>query len=132
MDVSIGERIRKRRNELHITQTQVQKETGISSGNLSGIEAGRSLPSASALIGLSKMLDCTTDWILTGVSPISENKSLSNIEEELLNGFRELPEDDRDELLCIMQMKLRKVKKENSMNAKSSGLTSTEKGDMVG
>lgn len=132
MDVSIGERIRKRRNELHITQTQVQKETGISSGNLSGIEAGRSLPSASALIGLSKMLDCTTDWILTGVSPISENTSISNIEEELLNGFRELPEDDRDELLCIMQMKLRKVKKENSMSAKLSGLTNTEKGDMVG
>lgn len=132
MDVSIGERIRKRRNELHITQTQVQKETGISSGNLSGIEAGRSLPSASALIGLSKMLDCTTDWILTGVSPISENMSISNIEEELLNGFRELPEDDRDELLCIMQMKLRKVKKENSMSAKLSGLTNTEKGDMVG
>lgn len=132
MDVSIGERIRKRRNELHITQTQIQKETGISSGNLSGIEAGRSLPSASALIGLSKMLNCTTDWILTGISPISENKSLSNIEEELLNGFRELPEDDRDELLCIMQMKLRKVKKENSMSAKLSGLTSTEKGDMVG
>lgn len=132
MDVSIGERIRKRRNELHITQTQVQKETGISSGNLSGIEAGRSLPSASALIGLSKMLDCTTDWILTGVSPISENMSISNIEEELLNGFRELPEDDRDELLCIMQMKLRKVKKENSMSAKLSGLTNTEKGNMVG
>lgn len=132
MDVSIGERIRKRRNELHITQTQVHKKTGISSGNLSGIESGRSLPSASALIGLSKILNCTTDWILTGSSPISENKSLSNIEEELLNGFRELPEDDRDELLCIMQMKLRKVKKENSMSAKSSHSTSTETGDMVG
>lgn len=132
MDVSIGERIRKRRNELHITQTQVHKETGISSGNLSGIESGRSLPSASALIGLSRILDCTTDWILTGISPISENKPLSNIEEELLNGFRELPEDDKDELLCIMQMKLRKAKKENSMSVKSSHSTSTETGDMVG
>ena len=66
---------------------------------------------------------------------ISSNMQKSNIckqEEELLDGFRELPEDDKEELLGLLRLKLRKVKKEKDMIAKSSGLTGTEKGNMVG
>lgn len=132
MDISIGERIKNRRKELNITQIQIREATGISSGNMSGIELGKSLPSASALIELSKILDCSVDWILTGNSPISEGIALSNIEEDLLNGFRELPEDDRDELIGILKMKLRKVQKARGTSSKSSGLIGTEKGDKVG
>lgn len=133
MENMIGQRIKERRKELKITQTQIQQETSISSGNLSCIENGKYLPSAVALLELSKILDCSVDWLLTGKSSISNNSIFLDTEEkELLNGFRELPEDDREELLCLMQMKLRKVKKEKDMTAKSSGLTGTEKGDMVG
>ena len=133
MENMIGQRIKERRKELKITQTQIQQETSISSGNLSCIENGKYLPSAVALLELSKILDCSVDWLLTGKSSISDNSIFLDTEEkELLNGFRELPEDDREELLCLMQMKLRKVKKEKDMTAKSSGLTGTEKGNMVG
>lgn len=133
MENMIGQRIKERRKELKITQTQIQQETSISSGNLSCIENGKYLPSAIALLELSKILDCSVDWLLTGKSLISDNSIFLDTEEkELLNGFRELPEDDRAELLCLMQMKLRKVKKEKDMIAKSSGLTGTEKSDMVG
>uniref|UniRef100_UPI0040564467 helix-turn-helix domain-containing protein n=1 Tax=Agathobacter sp. TaxID=2021311 RepID=UPI0040564467 len=133
MENMIGQRIKERRKELKITQTQIQQETSISSGNLSCIENGKYLPSAIALLELSKILDCSVDWLLTGNSSISDNSIFLDTEEkELLNGFRELPEDDREELLCLMQMKLRKVKKEKDMTAKSSGLTGTEKGNMVG
>lgn len=132
MDISIGERIKNRRKELNITQIQIREATGISSGNMSGIEAGKSLPSASALIELSKILNCSVDWILTGKSPISEGIVLSNIEEDLLNGFRDLPEDDRDELIGILKMKLRKVQKGRGTSVKSSELTDTKRDDMVG
>lgn len=132
MDISIGERIKNRRKELNITQIQIREATGISSGNMSGIESGKSLPSASALIELSKILDCSVDWILTGNSSILERVVLSNIEEDLLNGFRELPEDERDELIGILKMKLRKVQKARRTSSKSSGLVGTEKGDKVG
>ena len=133
MENMIGQRIKERRKELKITQTQIQQETSISSGNLSCIENGKYLPSAIALLELSKILDCSVDWLLTGKSSISDNSIFLDTEEkELLNGFRELPEDDRAELLCLMQMKLRKVKKEKDIIAKSSGLTGTEKSDMVG
>lgn len=132
MDISIGERIKSRRKELNITQVQIREATGISSGNMSGIESGKSLPSASALIELSKVLNCSIDWMLTGNSPISEGVILSNIEEDLLTGFRELPEDDKDELIGILKMKLRKIQRARGTSAKSSDLTGTEKGDMVG
>lgn len=131
MDISIGERIKNRRKELKITQIQIREATGISSGNMSGIESGKSLPSASALIELSKILNCSIDWMLTGNSPKSEGIILSNIEEDLLNGFRELPDDDKDELIGILKMKLRKVQRTRGTNAKLSDLTGTEKGDMV-
>lgn len=109
MENMIGQRIKNRRRELKITQTQIQQETSISSGNLSCIENGKYLPSAIALLELSKILDCSIDWILTGKSSISESQTiLETREETLLNGFRMLPEDEQKELIEILEMKLRK------------------------
>ena len=133
MENMIGQRIKERRKELKITQTQIQQETSISSGNLSCIENGKYLPSAVALLELSKILDCSIDWMLTGKSSISESSAiLDNKETKLLNGFRELSEDDQEELIGLLEMKLRKTHKARGTSAKSSGLTDTEKGNMVG
>lgn len=127
MDISIGERIKKRRKELNITQPQIKEATGISSGNMSGIEAGRSLPSASALIGLSKVLNCSIDWILTGNSPISEGIILSNIEEAFINDFRSLPEEEKEELIAILHVKLQKIQQKREKNSKlKSSLSSPD------
>ena len=133
MENMIGQRIKERRKELKITQTQIQQETSISSGNLSCIENGKYLPSAVALLELSKILDCSIDWMLTGKSSISESSAiLDNKETKLLNGFRKLSEDDQEELIGLLEMKLRKTHKARGTSAKSSGLTDTEKGNMVG
>ena len=133
MENMIGQRIKERRKELKITQTQNQQETSISSGNLSCIENGKYLPSAVALLELSKILDCSIDWMLTGKSSISESSAiLDNKETKLLNGFRELSEDDQEELIGLLEMKLRKTHKARGTSAKSSGLTDAEKGNMVG
>lgn len=78
---TIGARIKKRRKELNLTQTQIKQLTGISSGNLSDIENGNKLPSASAIIQLSDVLNCTTDWILKGDSHESEILYTENVQE---------------------------------------------------
>ncbi len=130
---SIGTRIKQRRKELGLTQLQIKQETGISSGNMSEIENGNKLPSTPALISLSAILDCSIDWMLKGETPNRENHFLSNERENhLLDGFRELSEDDQEELIGLLEMKLRKTHKARETNAKSSGLTDTEKGNMVG
>lgn len=129
MDNMIGERLKARRKELNITQTEIQQKLGISSGNLSGIERGRVFPSASALIGLSNMLQCTTDWILKGESPNIENFVFSKNEELLLDGFRKISIEDQNELLAILQIKLDKsnsAKKAPKEPAKSTALMTSE------
>ena len=81
---SIGKRIKKRRKELHLTQTEIKEKTGISSGNMSDIERGNRLPAATTLAQLSEILDCSIDWILTGKSPLSENLIFPDIGENVL------------------------------------------------
>lgn len=122
MDNLIGQRIRLRRKELRITQTQIQQQTSISSGNLSGIENGRYLPSAIALIELSKVLHCSIDWILTGnssISNISDNNESQN-DVSLLQYFHGMSEDDQEELLMIAEMKYKKKQRQYTIDNKNA------------
>lgn len=110
----IGQRIKQRRIELDITQQQIQEETDISTGNLSCIENGKYFPSATALLELSKILNCSVDWILTGIPKnySTDNLGLFDIEtSNLLNGFKQLSVHDREEFLGILDLKLRLAKK---------------------
>lgn len=130
MENMIGSRIKERRKALNITQTRIQKETSISSGNLSCIENGKYLPSAIALLELSKILECSIDWILTGKSSISEpNIILDNKENELLNKFRELSLDDQEEIMAIINIKFQRAKKNG---LKSSNLTEENNEHLAG
>ena len=133
MDNMIGTRIRQRRKELNITQTQIQQQTSVSSGNLSCIENGKYLPSAIALLELSRVLDCSVDWILTGESLISKSQdSLDIKEEELLKFFRKLDADDQDEIMDIISLKLRRSKNKKGQPAASSRSAGSEYDALVG
>ena len=108
---SIGERIRDRRKELHLTQTDIKAACGISSGALSEIENGNRTPSV--------IIFHAMDWLATGESSETEKVAISasedfksNTEEELLKGFRQLDQDDQDELMGLLALKLRKVKRD--------------------
>ena len=111
---SIGERIKKLRKEKGITQTTVKEKTGISSGNMSDIENGKSLPSAYALIGLSRLFECTTDYILFGDSQITEieiSKKTNDQEARLLSYYRAISKPEQEELVSIAKMKSDKEKR---------------------
>lgn len=123
MDNMIGQRIKERRKALKITQTQIQENTSISSGNLSCIENGKYLPSATALVELSNILECSVDWILTGNSSISNNQAALDIkdsERTLLTQFKELSEDDQEEILMMVQLKYNRTQKAREREQKSS------------
>lgn len=113
MDNSIGCRISQRRKELGITGQQIKDAIGISTGNLSGIEKGSSLPSATALMGLSRVLQCSVDWILTGNSPILENKinslHLSEDDSELLETYHQLDRRGKHRVHTIIYEELDRI-----------------------
>lgn len=105
----IGENIRRRRKELGLTIIDIHTATGISNGNLSGIETGKSAPSAQAIIALAKVLKCSTDYLLLDNSmhenPTS-NVSLSNNESILLERFNSLDTAGQEDLLDYAQYKV--------------------------
>lgn len=119
MDNMIGQRIKSRRKELKITLKQIEEKCGIATGNLSGIETGRYLPSAVALIELSKILECSTDWILTGKSLKSTNIEMFDIKESekrLLDNYRCLNTDNQEEVLDYIEFKINRQKKHLEIN----------------
>ena len=117
---SIGSRIKSRRNELNLTQSQIKEATGISSGNQSEIENGKKLPSTPTLISLSNVLDCSIDWLLKGEVHQSESIFLSNERAiEILSTIMELSEDEQEEILMIAKFKLEKRNKTNGSEQNS-------------
>lgn len=135
---SIGERIRDRRKELHLTQNDIKSACGISSGALSEIENGNRTPSVVIFHALANVLECSMDWLATGESSKTENASssasgdvLNDVESELLKGFRQLDQDDQDELMGLLALKLRKVKRDGGKMATLSNSDDGEVSDKL-
>lgn len=111
MNNVIGNRIKQKRKELHLTQVDIKRETKISNGNLSEIENGNTLPSAGALMALSRILGVSTDWILFGENSISDNSvnsAISDIEYNCLSLFNQLDQNDQEEILDMMKLKIKR------------------------
>ena len=138
MEQLICERIANRRKELNLSGADISRLTGISPGNLNSIEHGKVLPSATALMGLSKALNCTTDWILFGSEANSYKNNDKNINNypklnnandvtnlsddamRMLELFYMLPENERQELIFVANLKLRKLKKDSAEKLSTS------------
>ena len=59
-----GARIKIMRKSLGLTQAQLAKKVGITTKAMGSYEQGIREPSLKNLIGLSKVLNVTTDWLL--------------------------------------------------------------------
>lgn len=126
MDIMIGSRIKERRKAMHLTGAQIKEKTGISTGNLSDIENGKSLPSAIAIIQLSQILECSTDYLLLGKTRESEFQSNSDIRViQLFNYFQEMSLADQDDILLIAEMKANKRKRNDKIKSPISESYST-------
>lgn len=126
--ITIGNRIKERRKELNLTQLDIKERVGISSGNISDIERGNRLPAAATLVQLAQVLDCSIDYILTGVSPKSDNSDLYPADEsaqKLLRLFYVLSDDDQEELIMIAQMKATKRKRNKTAKLSPSETSNT-------
>ncbi len=71
----VGERIRKRRQELGWTQDQLCQKAGISKGFLSDLENDKRNVSATNLLDIARALSLSLDYLMTGddtVKPVTE------------------------------------------------------------
>lgn len=126
----LGEKLKKARQNAGYTQTQVTNLIHITQSQLSKIENGQIEPNIELLGNLIDFYKISADWILTGKTAVSENANFLDAEEtELINSFRELPEDEKEELLYLLRLKVQKVKKD--ITAKSSHSIDTETNNMI-
>lgn len=64
--MSLGQRIRKRRQILKITQSQLAKALDLTPQHVSAIEQDKRTPSLASLAKLAKELGVTVDYFVTG------------------------------------------------------------------
>lgn len=113
--MTIGERIHKRRKELKLTMQTIFERENIKTGNLSELEHDKYLPSVQTLISLSRVLNCSIDWLLTGENYNSDSLisqpadvlqsedssscsvTLTDAEADLINMYRLLPDSRRED-----------------------------------
>jgi HTH-type transcriptional regulator, cell division transcriptional repressor len=113
---TIGGRMRKARKDKNLTLIDMYNKIGISTGNLSDLENNKSLPSAAALVSLSRELNVTIDWLLIGDNITILNKIFdvnseviknnSDLVNEILELIKELPYCLLKEIKEFIQFKI--------------------------
>ncbi len=68
--MTIGQRIRERRQELGLTQDEIAKALSVTPQHISAIELDQRSPSLDFLVRLAEYLGTTTDFLLTGKETI--------------------------------------------------------------
>ena len=87
----ISERIQARMRALNLKSVNLVKHTGASKASVSQWVNGASKPRGENLLALSRLLECTPDWLLTGKDPKKPDS-------ELIGGFNFSDEEDREEV----------------------------------
>lgn len=79
----VADRIKKKREELGLTQTELARRSGLTAPGISQYESGIRNPSFDALNKLSSVLGVSTDYLISG--SISEENASSEIHALILN-----------------------------------------------
>lgn len=103
--IGMGERIKKKRRELHLTQEKVAEQLGISVKHFSETERGISGLSVENLIKLSDLLHMSLDEMIKGTRP--DMQTSWNI---LLEPISSLPTDKQNDLISLITTAIQLVK----------------------
>ncbi|QZN97817.1 LexA family protein [Symbiopectobacterium purcellii] len=80
---SIGQRIRRRRKDLRLTQASLGSRIGLSGSAISQWEDNKTSPNGDSLISLSRELQCSPEFILYGEDSVS-NVELAAVDSRLV------------------------------------------------
>ncbi len=102
--MTLGDRIRKRREELGLQQVDVSRIVGIAQSSLSLIESGQTKTlRAATLMGLSKALKTNTKWIMTGRGQHETDPLQTEQDQKLLEAWLALNEANRGAVLVLLE-----------------------------
>ncbi|MFD1780797.1 helix-turn-helix domain-containing protein [Fredinandcohnia salidurans] len=111
--LTLGNRIKYVRKTNKLNQVEFAKLIGVSQGTLSEIEKGKYNPSLEIIISIHKNFKVDLEWLLVNSNEVNgiKNTYISVVEDkeiELYTLFRKLSKDDQDEILAIMDLKIKR------------------------
>lgn len=90
-------RMKKRRKELGITQTEIARNLTVTPQHISAIEQGKRVPSLHFVVDLAKQLGITTDYLLAGEQQLTPDTIA------VIRADQCLPIEIRDALVTIIK-----------------------------
>ena len=97
--MSVSDRIKSRRTELGVTQTELARVAKLTPAAISQIESGSRKPSFDAISKLATALKVTTDHLLGRKRPEYENILADPKVSVMFRGIMELSEKDKESML---------------------------------
>lgn len=114
MEATYIDRIRRIKSEKKITNEQLSEMTGIAISTLSKILAGFSdSPKLSNICAICQALDCSVEYILTGVPDNTNNYTLEEDEIDLIEQYRTLDEYGKKLVAVVIDKEAERVEAEN-------------------
>lgn len=116
MEYTYIDRIKKIKSERKITNDQLSEMTGIPLGTLAKILAGISdSPKLANVVAICAALECSVDYILTGIPENTNNYTLEDREITLIENFRKLDQLSRELVMMVISKESERVV-ESSIN----------------
>ena len=103
MEYTYIDRIKQIKSEKRITNDQLSEMTGIPLGTLAKILAGISdSPKLSNIVAICAALECSVDYILTGIPENTNNYTLDDREIALVENYRKLDRHSRELVAMVI------------------------------
>lgn len=105
--MSIGSRIKQRREELNLTQPELAKIVGVSKGSIGNYETGVSSPNEKILFKLFKALKCDANFLYQDdMLELSKNNEfqIHYLEKEIIKKYRSLDEYGKEAVDSILDI----------------------------
>ena len=119
------DRIKKLKNEKHLTNEQLADQSGIPRGTLSKILAGMSeSPKLSNIVAICDALGCTVEYIVTGAPENTNNYTLSGDEIAMVEQYRLLDSWGRDLVNTVLSKETERIGANAAVEAPSVHQTS--------
>lgn len=96
---ALGARLRKRREELKLSQSELARRSGLTPAAIWQYERGERAPSSEALASLSRELKVSADYLLGVREPGWEDLVLDKDLQVMFRGLPQLSEADKQKLL---------------------------------
>ncbi|MDQ1316657.1 MAG: hypothetical protein QG588_305 [Candidatus Poribacteria bacterium] len=101
--MSVGERIKNRRIELGISQTQLAKKASLTSASISQFESGSRKPSFDVISKLALALEVNTDYLLGNNYEKEISVTIEPEYAEMISIIKELSEENKKLLLDFLE-----------------------------